>query len=64
MDMDEPSEVISVRREEGGWVWSISSPDLTEHRMKLLRQSARAFGTYEEARRDAEFTLEQLRDGQ
>ncbi|SAL07305.1 hypothetical protein AWB81_08010 [Caballeronia arationis] len=63
MDMDEPSEVISVRHEDGGWVWSITSPDQTEHSMKLLRQSARAFLTYEEARRDAELALEQLREG-
>lgn len=63
MDMDEPSEVISVRHEDGGWVWSISSSDLFQHSMKLLRQSTHAFLTYEDARRDAELALEQLREG-
>lgn len=63
MNMDESSEVISVRHENGGWVWSISSADLFQHRMTLLRQSTHAFLTYEEARRDAELALEQLREG-
>ncbi|SAK95076.1 hypothetical protein AWB75_06884 [Caballeronia catudaia] len=61
--MDEPSEVISVRHDAGGWVWSITVPDLTEHRMKLLRQSARACASYEEARREAELALDELREG-
>lgn len=59
--MDDLSEIISVKHEDGGWVWSITVPDLAEHRMKLLRQSARASATYEEARREAEVSLEELR---
>jgi hypothetical protein len=59
--MDEPSEVISVKHENGGWVWSITVPDLAEHRMRLLRQSVRAFATYDDARRDAELALEEIR---
>ncbi|SAK89362.1 hypothetical protein AWB82_06259 [Caballeronia glebae] len=54
--MDEPSEIISVQHEEGGWIWSITVPDPAEHRMKLFRQSARACATYE-----AELALEELR---
>jgi hypothetical protein len=63
MDTDEPSEVISVRHEAGGWVWSISSSNPIEHNMTLLRQSAHAFRTYEEALRNAELVLEELRNG-
>jgi hypothetical protein len=61
--MDEPSKVISVKHEDGGWVWSITVPDVAEHRMKLLRQSLRASATYEQARREAELALNELRAG-
>lgn len=61
--MDVPSEVISVKHEEGGWIWSITIPDLIEHRMRLLRQSVRAVATYEEACREAELALKEMRQG-
>lgn len=60
--MDAPLELISLKREEGGWIWSINIPDLIEHRMRLL-QSVRAFATYEEACGEAEIALEEMREG-
>ncbi|KXV16520.1 hypothetical protein CR51_00925 [Caballeronia megalochromosomata] len=57
------SDSLCLFTQNGGWVWSISSSDLFQHRVKVLRQSTQAFLTYEEARRDAELALEQLREG-
>jgi NaMN:DMB phosphoribosyltransferase len=55
--MRDNSEVIAVTRQNGGWVWSISTEDPLRNCMKLVRQSARALQTYEAAMAEAQSAL-------
>jgi hypothetical protein len=57
--MSTDSEIISVQRQGGGWVWSIFFDDPVERRAVVVRQSRVVYPSYETAYRDAQIAFEQ-----
>jgi len=57
--MGTDSEIISVQRLDGGWVWSIYFDDPVERRAIVVRQSRVVYPSYEMAYRDAQIAFEQ-----
>jgi hypothetical protein len=61
--MSTDSEIISVQRQDGGWVWTILFDDPVEHRAIVVRQSSLVYPSYEAAYQDAQIAFEQMRNG-
>lgn len=55
------SEIVSVRRQAGGWVWAILADDPITRITRVVRQSRAALQTYEAAYDDARAALEEWR---
>ncbi|SAL81736.1 hypothetical protein AWB67_05925 [Caballeronia terrestris] len=58
--MGTETEFISVRRQGGGWGWSIYFDDPVESRVSVARQSRVVYASYESAYRDAQIAFEQV----
>jgi CheY-like chemotaxis protein len=57
------SEIFSVQRRDGGWVWTIFVDESSRHAVIVVRQSRVVYISYEAAPRDAQTAFEQMRNG-